>query len=134
MRKKATAPAIIATTTIPPMTPPAIAPALDFFDGAGEPVVPPPFEPVDGVLAGVLVCEDALVLDTVPVGLATVAEDAGAEAIASAPATLNVSFVTTSRYAQAGKAVPDGICSGYWDAYTCEQLNCQLLHVSTVRF
>jgi len=125
---------------MPPTTPPAIAPALDDFLDVPDVPEPPPLTPevVVGVAKGVLKSEyveaGVLVLVAkVPVGLVTVAVDAGAAASSCAAAALKVSLATTSKYAQAGMAVPDGICSGNWDLNTCEQLVCQELHDSTAR-
>jgi len=115
----------------PPTTPPAIAPAFDFLDADAEPGPPLPTE-----VAVLPNPEDvyATVVDTVPVGLVPVAEDSGAERSACAAAALKVSVETTSKYAQAGMEVPDGICSGNWSRYSCVQLVSQALHVSIVRF
>jgi len=121
-----------ASPTTPPTTPPAIAPALlELLDVEDEEL---PLIPVVGELAGVPVCKlEAAVLGSVPVGL-ELAVEAGAEANCWAAVILKVSFVTTSKYAQAGIAVPDGIFTGYWDTYTDVQLKSQVLHESTVRF
>jgi len=59
---------------------------------------------------------------------------AGGETSACATAALKVSFVTTSKYAQAGMEVADGTWSGNCMRYTCVQLTSQALHVSMLRF
>lgn len=121
--------------TNPPTTPPAIAPALDFFFDVPAAPAPPPLTPEVGVTEATIVeTVEAAMLDTVAVGLELVAEDSGAVSSACAAPTLKTSPVTTSKYAQAGIEVPDGIGSGNCWGYTCEQLNLQALHVSIVRF
>ena len=125
-------PTMLARPTVPPTTPPAIAPALDDFLAVPDVAEPVGLttEVMDGVAGGVLINEAVgVLLLEMAVGLEEEAVDAGAAerrlnminedasergspASDSAAATLKVSFVITSRYAQAGIAVAGEIGSG----------------------
>jgi len=69
-------PPITPRRTNPPITPPAIGPALDDFFAAGVDVAPEPPDVAGPVPAPAEVAVDVAVFDTVPVGLAD-AEDSG---------------------------------------------------------
>jgi len=130
-------PTMLARPTVPPTTPPAIAPALDDFLAVPDVAEPVGLttEVMDGVAGGVLINEAVgVLLLEMAVGLEEEAVDAGAAASDSAAATLKVSFVVTSRYAQAGIAVAGEIGSGNWLRDTFVQFDDQELHVSTVEF
>jgi len=137
MRKKAIRPAMMPRPTTPPTTPPAIAPALDVLDApldVSAGLEPPPLPTEVGLLLIPGAVGDTVedtVEDTVAVGLEEpVALVAGAVSSFLAVVTLKMSSATTSRYAQAGIDVPDGICSGYAEMDVLVQLVCQVLHVS----
>lgn len=114
-----TRPMMAAIPTTPPTTPPAIAPAFELVDlvdddDVVEDPVAAPEEPVKET--------DALLgLGTVAVDCTFVAVDSGESPSACAALRLNPAAVT-SRYAQFGTAVPDGMLSGNCWVYTEEQL------------
>jgi hypothetical protein len=101
-------------STTPPTTPPAIAPVLDELleDLVGEGEAEEEVEVEDEVTEEDEVGEGVVdVPKIVPVGI-VVPVDSGALASSLAAAGLNPSPILTSRYAQPGTAVPEGMLLG----------------------
>lgn len=123
----------MAMNTTPPITPPAMAPAWDddllediVAEGDGEAELE---DDVDDDEVDVDVNAGVDVPKMVPVGI-VVPVDSGALESRSAAAGLNPSPTLTSRYAQPGTAVPEGMFSGKTSGYTFVQFALQLLQVS----